>query len=160
MTPPPTSVVHQDDLPETEGTYPAPFDGEKLAYYRDLGRACGSKTLGFGVDRLPPGRRTAFTHAHSAEEEFVYVLSGTCHLRTIEPDSEPRETALRAGHAVSFPAGTRIAHTFVNRGDQDCTLLVAGERRPGVDRVFYAEDPEYDAHVAKARPERHWNRHG
>ncbi len=151
-------VVHIDDVPEVEGAYPAPFDQEKLSFYRDLGRAAGSKTIGFSFERLPPGRRTSFTHAHSHEEELVYVLSGTCHVRMVEDGVAAQEIPLRAGHAVSFPAGTGIAHTFVNHGAEDCTLFVVGERRPGVDRGFYAEDREYDAHFAKTKPERHWVR--
>ena len=150
-------VVHIDDVPDVEGTYPPPFDAEKLTIYKDLGRAAGSKTLGFGWERLPPGRRSSFTHAHSHDEEFVYVISGSCHVRLVEPGAEPREVALRAGHAVSFPAGTGIAHCFVNHGTEECVLLVVGERRPE-DRVFYPDDREYDAHHAKVRAERHWNR--
>jgi uncharacterized cupin superfamily protein len=151
-------VAHVDDVEEIEGAYGAPFDGEKLSLYRDIGRAAGSKNLGFSWERLPPGRRTSFTHAHSTEEEFVFVLSGTCHVRVIEPGCEPREIPLRTGHAVSFPAGSEIAHTFVNRGKAECTLFVVGERRPESDRVFYPEDPEYDAHHATSRQERHWTR--
>lgn len=151
-------VVHLDDVPEIEGAYPAPFDAEKLSIYRDLGRAAGSQRIGFAVERLLPGRRTSFTHAHSDEEELVYVISGTCHVRVIEPGRAPCEVALRAGHAVSFPAGTGIAHTFVNHGTEECTLFVVGERKPGVDRGFYAEDPEYEAHFATTQPQRHWSR--
>jgi uncharacterized cupin superfamily protein len=149
-------VVHIDDVQEIEGAYPSPFDAEKLSIYKDLGRAAGSKRLGFSFERLLPGRRTSFTHAHSDEEELVYVLSGTCQLRIVEPGAEPREIPLRAGHAVSFPAGTGIAHTVVNRSDGECTLFVVGERRPGVDRCFYPEDSEYDVHLQQTRPERHW----
>jgi uncharacterized cupin superfamily protein len=72
-------IVHVDDVEEVEGTYGAPFDREKLSLYRDIGRAAGSKNVGFSWERLLPGRRTAFTHAHSEEEEFIFVLSGTCH---------------------------------------------------------------------------------
>jgi len=151
-------VVHIDDVAEVEGAYPAPFDREKLSIYRDLGRAAGSKNLGFAVERLLPGRRSSFTHAHTDEEEFVYVLSGTCHVRIVEPGSEPAEIPLRAGHAVSFPAATGIAHTFVNHGTEECAVLVVGERRPDVDRVFYPDDLEYDAHFAKNRPQRYWKR--
>ncbi len=151
----PSYIVHQGDVPETEGAYPPPFDGEKLTIYRDLGRASGSKTLGFGVERLLPGRRSSFTHAHSAEEELVYVLAGTCHVRVLEPGAEPREHPLRAGHVVSFPAGTGIGHCFVNRGTEECTILVVGERRPD-DRWRYPEDEAYQAHVAATRPERVW----
>jgi len=149
-------VVHVDDVAEQEGSYPAPFDREKLSIYKDLGVAAGSRSIGFGLERLPPGRRTSFTHAHSHEEELVYVLGGTCHLRVIEPGAAPREIPLRAGHAVSFPAGTGIAHTFVNHGREECSLLVVGERRRDADRVFYPDDRPYDEHHAKARPAQHW----
>lgn len=152
----PPFVVHVDDVPETEGAYPAPFDREKLSIYKDLGVATGSRTVGYGLERLPPGRRTSFTHAHSHEEEFVYVIAGTCHVRIVEPGKEPREIPLRAGHAVTFPAGTGVAHTFVNHGTAECTLLVVGERRRDVDRVFYADDREYDAHHAATHASRHW----
>lgn len=159
MTEPiPPYVVHLDDVEEQVGTYPTPFDAEELTIYRDLGRAAGSKSIGFGYERLLPGRRSSFTHAHSEEEELVYVLAGACHVRVLEPGAEPREIPLRAGHTVSFPAGTGIAHTFVNHGTEECTLLVIGERKPGVDRWFYAEDAEYDAHFAATRPDRYWKR--
>lgn len=154
----PSYVVHIDDVPEAEGHYPPPFDGEKMTIYRDLGRAAGSKTVGMGYERLPPGRRSSFTHAHSAEEELIYVLSGTCHVRLIEPGAEPREVPLRAGHLVAFPAGTGIAHTFVNHGTEECVLLVIGERRPDADRWIYPEDTAYDEHFARTRPEKYWKR--
>jgi hypothetical protein len=48
-------VVHIDDVQEVEGAYPAPFDAEKLSIYKDLGRAAGSKRLGFSFERLLPG---------------------------------------------------------------------------------------------------------
>jgi uncharacterized cupin superfamily protein len=150
-------IAHVDDVAEIEGCYPPPFDGEKLSVYRDLGRATGSQRVGFAFERLLPGRRTSFTHAHSHEEEFVYVISGRCHVRLVEAGAA-EEIPLRAGHAVTFPAGTGIAHCFVNRGDEECALLVVGERRPDEDLVTYPDDPAYDAHHAKTRPERHWFR--
>jgi uncharacterized cupin superfamily protein len=104
-----------------------------------------------------PGRRSGFTHAHSDEEELVFVLAGTCHVRLLAPGAAPREIALRAGHAVSFPAGTGIAHTFINHGDAACTLFVVGERKPGVDRVRYPEDHGYETDLASKRPDRFWS---
>lgn len=153
----PTFVVHESDVPEVEGSYPAPFNEEKLSIYRDIGRAAGTVRVGFSKERIPPGRRTSFTHAHLEEEEIIYVLAGTCSVRLIEPGAEPREIPLRAGHVVSFPAGTGIAHCIVNRGEEECEVLVIGERRPE-DRFFYPEDKAYDEHVRKNRPERHWTR--
>jgi uncharacterized cupin superfamily protein/L-amino acid N-acyltransferase YncA len=156
MSDTPPYVVHLDDVAEVEGTYPPPFDAEKLTIYRDLGRAAGTRNVGFGHERLLPGRRSSFTHAHELEEEFVLVLEGTCHLRVIEPGAAPREIPLRKGHAVAFPPGTGIAHCFVNRGDAECLLFIAGERRRD-DRWFYPEDADYEAHFARTRGERHWD---
>jgi uncharacterized cupin superfamily protein len=153
----PPYVVHVDDVPEVEGCNPAPFDGEKFTLYRHLGQATGARHVGFAYERLLPGRRSSSTHAHSAEEEFVYVLSGTCHVRVIEPGAAPREIPLRAGHAVTFAPGTGIAHCFVNRGTEECALLVVGERKPDVDRVRYPEDAAYDEHFARTRPKEHWS---
>jgi uncharacterized cupin superfamily protein len=158
MSDAPSFVVFAPDVPEEEGHYPPPFDRERLGFFRDLGRALGTKSIGVGLDRLPPGERTSFTHAHSDEEELVYILEGECCVRLIEPGKPAREVPLRAGHVVSFVAGTRIAHCFVNRGTRDCVSLTIGERKRGVDRCFYAEDADYDAHFAKAHPERHWKK--
>jgi uncharacterized cupin superfamily protein len=149
-------IVFAPDVPEEEGHYPAPFDKERLGLFRDLGKAARTLNIGIGLDRLPPGERSSFTHAHSHEEEIVYVLEGECNVRLIEPGKEPREVSLRAGHMVSFVAGTRIAHCFVNRGDRDCLTLTIGERKRGVDRGFYAEDKDYDAFFAREHPERYW----
>lgn len=150
-------IVYAPDVPEKESRYPAPFDAERLGFFRDLGRAAGSVNVGLSLDRLPPGERSSFTHAHSHEEEIVYVLEGECCVRLVEPGKEPREVPLRAGHVVSFVAGTRLAHCFVNRGDRECRLLTIGERRRGVDRGFYAEDLEYDAFFRREHPERYWS---
>jgi uncharacterized cupin superfamily protein len=152
-------IVHALDVPQEKGFYPAPFDGEELSSSRDLGQAAGSVRLGLRQEILQPGRRTSFTHAHSHEEELVYVLEGECHARLIEPGAaEAREVPLRAGHTISFPPGTGIAHCFVNHGTRDCLLLCVGERRRDEDRVFYPEDREYDEHLRRTRPTRHWSR--
>jgi len=154
----PAFLVHEDDVPETEGRYRAPFDAESLSWERNLGRAAGTVNFGLRRERLPPGKRMSFTHAHSEEEELAYVLRGECFVRIIEPGREPREHALRAGHTVSFPAGTGIAHTFVNRGTSDCVILCFGERKDEADRVFYPEDPDYDEDMAQHHSHYHWKR--
>ncbi len=152
----PSYVVHADAVAEEEGHYPAPFDREGLSFGKNLGAAAGSVRVGLWQERIPPGRRTSFTHAHSHEEELIYVLAGDCHVRLLEPGGAPFEIPVRAGHAVSFPAGTRVAHSFVNHGAADCVILCFGERRRDVDRGAYPEDAAYSAWVAANRPERHW----
>ncbi|HEY8206916.1 MAG TPA: cupin domain-containing protein [Myxococcaceae bacterium] len=154
----PPFVISSAEVKEEEGHYDSPFDGEKLSFGRDLGKAVGSVTVGLVVERIPHGRRTSFTHAHSAEEEIVYVVSGNCSVRIVEPNQRPREIDIAAGDVIAFPANTGIAHTFVNHGTEDCVLICCGERKPGVDRVFYPEDREFDEYVRANRPQRHWSR--
>ena len=152
----PSFIVFAPDVPEVAGHYPAPFDKERVGSYRNLGKAAGSASLGFGIDRLGPGERSSFTHAHAHEEELVHVLEGECVVRLVEQGKEPVEVPLRAGHVVSFVAGTGIAHCFVNRGTTDCRLFTVGERKPDIERSFYAEDVDYDAFFARERPQCHW----
>jgi uncharacterized cupin superfamily protein len=149
-------IVFAPDVPEVEGRYPPPFDKERVGRFRNLGKATGSVNVGFGIDRLSPGERSSFTHAHLHEEEIVYVLEGECSVRLVEPGKEPREVPLRAGHAVTFVAGTRLAHCFVNRGTKDCLLFTVGERKREIERAFYAEDTEYDAFYAREKPSQYW----
>jgi hypothetical protein len=111
---PDSFIVLALDVPEEEGHYPVPFDKERLRFFRDIGRAAGSKSIGVGLDRLPPGERTSFTHAHSHEEELVYVLEGEVHVRLIEPGKEPREVlvaGVAAGGASSWGRSASMAAT-------------------------------------------------
>lgn len=84
-----------------------------------FGRHFGLTRLGIHHERLLPGRRTSYPHAESAEEEFVYVIEGA-------PDVwlDGELYRLGPGDAVGFPAGTGIAHTFLNNTEEDVRLLV------------------------------------
>lgn len=155
MSPPPPFITHIDDVPENEGRYPAPFDGEPLTFGRDIGSAAGVERLGTYVERLPAGRRTSRLHAHLREEETVYVLEGTPLLRWQEPGGETHETALRPGSFAVFRAGTGIAHSLYNPGPGDARLLVVGERQPG-DRVVYPEDADLEAWREAQGSNRRW----
>src|SRR5690606_28604358 len=91
-------------------------------------------------ERLMPGRRTSFPHAESAEEEFVFVVAGTPdvwldgHLHRLAP-----------GDAVGFPAGTGLAHTFINNTKAEVNLIVVGEASKPENRVVYPLNPEQKA---------------
>ncbi|MBI5518169.1 MAG: cupin domain-containing protein [Deltaproteobacteria bacterium] len=153
----PTYIVRGAPAPDTESSYPPPFDAEKLSRGRDLGGPAGAVSLGAWHETLDPGRRTSFTHAHSHEEEVVYVLTGRCVLRALPPGGESEEHTLEAGDFAAFAAGTGVAHTLANRSDAPCTLLVVGEKRPE-DKVFFPEDKVFDAWHREHRPQRHWDR--
>jgi uncharacterized cupin superfamily protein len=152
----PPFVVRTASIPESAGGYPPPFDAVPLSHGRDLGRAAGSRTLGTWVDRIPPGGRSSFCHAHLREEEVAYVLSGTPTLRWLPNGSAtPQEVELQPGDLATFPAGTGIAHCFLNRSTADTVLLVVGERRTG-ERLNYPEDPAFESWRSEVRPHRTW----
>jgi uncharacterized cupin superfamily protein/opacity protein-like surface antigen len=80
--------------------------------------------------RVPPGKLSAPPHCHSAEEELFVVLEGDGTLLLGED-----EHAVRAGHVVSRPAATGIAHAF--RGGPDgLAMLAYGTREPN-DIAYY-----------------------
>ena len=75
----------------------------------DIGRKVDFKRLAIHHLVLPPHCRTSFPHGESLEEEFVFVLAGNPHLWI-----NGYLCRLEEGHAVGFPSGTGIAHTFIN----------------------------------------------
>ena len=81
---------------------------------------------------LQPGGSGAPPHCHSAEEEIFVVLDGFGTLR-LGDEKHP----VRAGHAVSRPPGTGVAHSFV-AGEQGMTYLAYGTREPN-DITYYPE---------------------
>jgi len=86
---------------------------------------------------LPAGCRTSSPHAESLEEEFVYVIKGRPHLWL-----NGYMYQLEAGHAVGFPSGTGIAHTFINNTSDAVELLVVGERTKKDNLCSFPVNPE------------------
>ncbi len=97
----------------------------------------GFQRLGIHHVRLLPGRRTSFPHAESAEDEFIYVVSGTPdvwldgHLHRLAP-----------GDAVGFPAGTGLSHSFLNNTEAEVLLIVVGDRPLAENKVRYPTRPD------------------
>jgi uncharacterized cupin superfamily protein len=131
----PSFIVSPDDVPETTHRYPD--STESMAPSRALGVAAGLVKIGLHLQRLPPGTRTSFPHAESAEEEFVYVLSGE-----VDVWVDGVLHRVRAGELVGFPSGTGISHTVLNDGPHEATLLVGGERTKPENRIVYPLNPE------------------
>lgn len=101
---------------------------------RPLGDLFGLKNFGVNHTTLAPGSCSALRHAHTVQDEFVYVLAGRPTLVT-----DAGEFELAPGVCVGFPAGTGEAHHIVNRTDEDVVLLEVGDRSPG-DAVSYPAD--------------------
>ncbi|MGJ0223610.1 cupin domain-containing protein, partial [Streptococcus pyogenes] len=118
-----------------KSNYPEPF-ATRVAKRekRPLGDVFGLKNFGVNLTTLLPDGVSALRHAHSKQDEFVYVLSGTALLVTDEG-----ETELSAGMCAGFPAGSGNGHHLVNRSGRPVTYLEVGDRTPG-DMAFYPDD--------------------
>jgi len=88
-----------------------------------------TKLAGFAWERIDPGHRGSVPHCHSAEEEIFVILEGTATLELWSNDGTVEETALRPGHLVARPPGTRISHSF-RAGPGGVDMLVYGTRDP------------------------------
>jgi uncharacterized cupin superfamily protein len=127
------------DVPESNATtYPEPLRAANLKRYnRRLGNHAGLKNFGVNLTRIAPGGQSSYRHAHSRQDEFVYVLEGELVLET-----NAGEQVLRPGTCVGFPAGTGDAHRFLNRTSADAVILVVGDRSAS-DEIVY---PDVDLH--------------
>jgi uncharacterized cupin superfamily protein len=123
----PANVVHVLDLPAAVEDRP----GWELTQ-RLVGRHFGAVTTGMSHLQLAPGAKSFPFHCHSAEEELFVVLDGAGTLRLGD-----ERHALRAGHVVSRPAGTRIAHQF-SAGEDGMTVLAYSTIDPN-DIAFYPD---------------------
>ena len=115
--------------------YPEPFFSRMAKREkRPLGDLFGLKNFGINLTRLKPGGESALLHRHSKQDEFVYILEGNPTLVT-----DRGEVALAPGMCAGF-AADGIAHQLVNRTDSDVVYLEIGDRTPGDDGTYPADD--------------------
>jgi uncharacterized cupin superfamily protein len=116
--------------------YPEPFASRVAGREkRPLGDLFGLRNFGVNLTRLAPGAMSALRHAHSRQDEFVYVLEGRPTLVT-----DDGETPLEPGMCAGFRAGSGDGHHLVNRSAQDVVYLEAGDRTGGDDASYPDDD--------------------
>ena len=132
----PVAVVAATAAPRTKQTnYPEPFATRMAGREkRPLGDLFGLANFGVNLTRLAPGGVSAVRHAHSRQDEFVYILSGHPVLVT-----DAGETPLAPGMCAGFRAGAGDGHHLANRTKEDVVFLEVGDRTPG-DAVTYPDD--------------------
>jgi uncharacterized cupin superfamily protein len=130
-----SKVFRPTDVAENStSTYPDPFHASQMKRaYRRLGDHAGLKNYGVNLVRVMPGGQSSARHAHTKQDEFVYVIEGELVLVT----DAGRET-VGPGACIGFPAGTGDGHHFLNLGTTDATFLVVGDRTQG-DEVSYPD---------------------
>lgn len=133
--PKPIALTAADAPPRVKpSNYPPPFAksfGGRVK--QPLGDVFGLTKFGVNRTSFAPGAMSALFHAHSRQDEFVYVLSGEVVLR-----SGDSETRLSAGMCAGFASGGP-PHQLINRSVAEAIILEIGDRSIG-DAVSYPED--------------------
>lgn len=112
----------------------APTSGQKGLRTLHLSEAGGLTQFGAHLDTLDPGAWSGSRHWHSAEDEFLYLLSGTATLR-----DDSGLTDLFPGDACCWPHGQPNGHHLTNRSDVPARWLIVGSRCKG-DICTYPDD--------------------
>ncbi len=114
--------------------YPEPYRSRVLPReLRRLGDAFGLTAIGVNLITVRAGKESSMRHAHTHEDELVYMLDGELVLRT-----DDGEEPFRPGMVVGVRAGDGNGHQFLNRSDRSATFLVISNRHPD-DGVTYAD---------------------
>jgi uncharacterized cupin superfamily protein len=115
--------------------YPEPFASRMAGREkRQLGDQFGLTNFGVNLTRLAPGAVSALRHAHTKQDEFIYVLQGRPTLHTNEG-----RTQLSPGMCAGFRAGTGNGHCLMNETTEEVVYLEIGDRTPG-DVGSYPDD--------------------
>ncbi len=107
------NVVNQDEVaPRTTE------QGKHRYTTRTFGPHAGNAQLGGTLTEVPPGAISYPFHYHCANEEALYILSGTGTCRIGES-----RVAIRPGDWLAFPVGPTHAHQIINDGDVPLVYL-------------------------------------
>ena len=140
-------IAAEAPLRARQTSYPEPFASRMSGREkRPLGEVFGLSNFGVNLTRLAPGAASALRHAHSKQDELVYIVEGEPTLVT-----DRGETALRPGMCAGFRAGSGDAHHLVNRTASPVVFLEVGDRTAG-DTVSYPDD-DLEAQLA---PDGRW----
>jgi len=132
----PVAVTAADVPARTKpSNYPEPFASRMAGRLKHpLGDLFGLTNFGVNLTRLAPHAASALRHAHTRQDEFVYILQGHPTLHTDEG-----RTPLAPGMCAGFRAGTGNAHRLVNETAEEVVYLEVGDRTPG-DEGSYPDD--------------------
>lgn len=132
----PVALVAADAAPRTKASnYPEPYASRMAGRVkRPLGDSFGLTNFGVNLVTLPPGAVSALRHAHTRQDEFIYVIAGQPSLHT-----DAGVMRLAPGMCAGFRAGSGDAHRLFNDTDADAVYLEIGDRTPD-DTATYPDD--------------------
>ncbi|EPZ52140.1 cupin domain protein [Bacteriovorax sp. BAL6_X] len=126
----------------TEDSFTYPGDSEEFINAVYMSRHFGMKDIAINLVRIPVGRRSSWPHAHSKEEEFVFVLEGAPFVSLNGEEYEARPFT-----GIDFKAGSGVAHTLINKSDDYIYYLCVGECDAKGDQIYYPEHPHRNEQV-------------
>jgi uncharacterized cupin superfamily protein len=128
-------VAAQAPMRTKPTNYPEPFASRMAGRQKHpLGDLFGLTNFGVNLTKLAPNAASALRHAHTKQDEFVYILQGHPTLHTDEG-----RTRLSPGMCAGFKAGTGNGHRLVNETREEVVYLEMGDRTPG-DEGSYPDD--------------------
>lgn len=130
-------AVKADEAPARTkpSNYPEPFASRMAGREkRPLGDLFGLTNFGVNLTRLAPNAISSLRHAHTRQDEFIYILQGHPTLYT-----DAGRTVLSPGMCAGFQAGTGNAHHLINETTEDVMYLEVGDRTPD-DQGHYPDD--------------------
>ena len=132
----PVALVAAEAPPRTKpSNYPEPFASRMAGRTkRPLGDLFGLRNFGVNLTRIAPGAVSSVRHAHSKQDEFIYILQGRPTLHTDEG-----KTLLSPGMCAGFRAGSGNAHCLTNETSEEVVYLEVGDRTDG-DMGWYPDD--------------------
>ena len=132
----PIAVMAVDvPLRSKPSVYPEPFASRMAGREkRQLGDLFGLQNFGVNLTRLAPSAISALRHAHTKQDEFIYILQGRPTLHTDEG-----RTQLVPGMCAGFKANTGNGHRLLNETTEEVVYLEVGDRTPG-DEGSYPDD--------------------
>lgn len=132
----PVAIVAAQAPPRLRpSNYPEPFASRMAGRQKHpLGDLFGLTNFGVNLTRLMPRAVSALRHAHTRQDEFVYILQGHPTLHTDEG-----RTRLSPGMCAGFRAGTGNGHCLINETEDEVVYLEIGDRTPG-DEGRYPDD--------------------
>ena len=133
----PPAAINATDVPlqQKPSNYPEPFASRMSGRQkRQLGDFFGLENFGVNLTELAPGAMSALRHAHSKQDEFLYILQGRPTLL-----SDRGRIQLSAGMCSGVRAGSGCAANLVNETTEQVIYLEIGDRSAG-DEASYPDD--------------------
>ncbi|MFB2934595.1 cupin domain-containing protein [Aerosakkonemataceae cyanobacterium BLCC-F154] len=123
MTDSKPSLIKASDIAAiSEFEFHHPLNSNSEVYLRSLSKATGLNRIAVTLARIPPGKESFIYHAHSNEEEWIYILSG----RGIA-EIDDTEYEVETGDFMGFGLPQK-PHHLRNPFDEELVYLVGGEK--------------------------------